>query len=356
MLILMTIVQLRNKTLSCLAAIAVLSLTSCSTMRSTQPEPRYTIAVHGGAGVITRDKLMPEKEAAVRAALEAALRAGETILRTNGTALDAVEATIKILEDTPHFNAGHGAVLNRDGFCELDAAIMDGATRRAGAVAAARRIRNPIEGARLVMDRTPHILLAGEGADLFAEQAGLTMVNPDYFITEPRRQQLNEVLQRETAKPRAESPARSDRAADKMGTVGAVAVDRHGNLAAGTSTGGLAGKLRGRVGDSPLIGAGTWADNATCAVSATGQGEFIMRSASAHEIASLMAHRHLSLSKAASVAVGQQLTKLGGEGGVIALDRAGNIAMPFNSAGMYRGSWREGEPLFIAIYPAGDSK
>lgn len=335
---------------------AALTLTSCSTMPRSAQRSSYTIAVHGGAGVISRDKLPPEKEAAVWAAVEAALRAGEAILKTNGTSLDAVEAAIKVLEDSPHFNAGHGAVLNREGFCELDAAIMDGTTRRAGTVAAARRIRNPIAGARLVMDRTPHLLLAGEGADLFAEKAGLPMAEAGYFITEPRRKQLEEILQREREKTRAESRGQLDRAVDKMGTVGAVAVDRSGNLAAGTSTGGLAGKLRGRVGDSPLIGAGTWADNATCAVSATGQGEFIIRAALAHDIASLMAYRKLSLSEAASLVVNRKLTELGGEGGVIAVDRRGRIAMPFNSAGMYRGSVRDGERPFIAIYPTPASR
>jgi beta-aspartyl-peptidase (threonine type) len=267
-----------------------------------------------------------------------------------------VEAAIKVLEDSPLFNAGHGAVLNREGFCELDAAIMDGATRRAGAVAAVRRIRNPIEAARLVMERTPHLLLAGEGADLFAEKAALGMAEPGYFITEPRRKQLEEILERERAKPRAELDDSPARTADRMGTVGAVAVDRSGNLAAGTSTGGLPAKMPGRVGDSPLIGAGTWADNATCAVSATGQGEVIIRAALAHDIASLMAYRNLSLREAASLVVNRRLVALGGEGGVIAVDPQGQLAMPFNSAGMYRAAVREGAKPHIAIYPETDPR
>jgi len=334
-----------------LLGLAAMMLASCSTTPLAAKLSRYTLVIHGGAGGSSRTNRPPEREAAARATFETALRAGEAVLQTNGTALDAVVIVIKVLEDSPLFNAGCGAVLNREGFCELDAAVMDGATRRAGAVAAVRRVKNPIAAARLVMERTPHVLLAGAGADGFAEKAGLAMVEPDYFITEPRRKQLQQFLEREKARPRADSRSSLECAPGGVGTVGAVAVDRHGHLAAATSTGGLVGKLPGRVGDTPLIGAGTWADDATCAVSATGQGEFFIRAAVAHDIASLMAYRRLPLEKAARLVVKQKLVALGGEGGVIAVDRQGHIAMPYNTAEMNRAFVREGETPCLAISP-----
>ena len=301
----------------------------------------------GNDFVLTERKRRGCTEAAYRAVLEQALRAGYESLATNGTSLDAVCAAIRVMEDSPLFNAGKGAVLDHDGFAELDAAVMEGATRKAGAVAGARRIRNPIQAARAVMERTPHVLLVGAGADAFAEETGLPMEPPEYFITEPRRKQWQEIMQ--TEKRRRGSAGKITKAT--MGTVGAVALDKSGNLAAGTSTGGLAGKRVGRVGDSPIIGAGTFADNATCAVSATGHGEFFIRYGVAHDIAALMGYRRIPLGRAAEMVVMEKLVKAGGEGGVIAMDRLGNIAMPFNSEGMYRGYIRQDGKPHVAIYP-----
>jgi len=313
-----------------------------------QKSPPFVLVIHGGAGVISKQKMTPENEAARRETLAKALRVGHAVLKADGTSLDAVVAAIKILEDSPLFNAGKGAALNRDGVAELDAALMDGATRKAGAVAAARRIKNPIAAARLVMDKTPHVLLSGAGADAFAGEQGLKLMPPEYFITKERLKQLEEIQREEKSKPKTHA-ARSS-VADRVGTVGAVALDRHGNLAAGTSTGGLANKQPGRVGDSPLIGAGTYADNATCAVSGTGQGEFFIRSVAAYDIAALMEYKRASLKDAADAVVMKKLVAMNAEGGVIALDRQGNIAMPFNTEGMYRGSIRDDGQPDIAIY------
>ncbi len=313
-----------------------------------QKSPSFALAIHGGVGVLSRKEMTPEREAACRAALAEALRAGQAVLQSNGTSLDAVVAAIKVLEDSPLFNAGKGAVLNSEGVAELDASLMDGATRKAGAVGVAKRIKNPIEAARLVMDRTPHVLLVGEGADAFARQQGLKRMPSSYFITERRQKQLEDVQRQEKSKRHA-GAARSS-VADRVGTVGAVALDRHGNLAAGTSTGGRVNKRPGRVGDSPLIGAGTFADNATCAVSGTGHGEFFIRAVAAYDIAALMEYKHASLKDAAETVVMKKLVAMKAEGGVIALDRQGNIAMPFNTESMYRGSIREGGQPDIAIY------
>lgn len=331
-------------------------LPSCSTPSTMPRTSAYALVLHGGAGSVSRANLPPAREAAVRLVLAAAVRAGESILETNGPAFEAVTAVVRLLEDSPWFNAGHGAVLNREGFCELDAAIMDGATRRAGAVAAARRIKNPILAARLVMERTPHVLLVGAGADAFAERQGLPLVEPGYFVTEPRREQLHELLERERSKPRADGRPPGGEDGIGFGTVGAVALDRQGNLAAATSTGGMVGKLPGRVGDSPLIGAGTWADNTTCAVSGTGQGEFFMRAALAHELAARLRHRQLALATAAPQVVQQELAARGGAGGLIAVDRFGNIALPFNTTGMYRAFVRAGAAPHVAIYPGDPGK
>ena len=314
----------------------------------TNKSANFALAIHGGAGVLSKKEITPEKEAAYRGKLSEALRAGHAVLAADGASTDAVIAAIKILEDSPLFNAGKGAALNADGVAELDAAIMDGATRRAGAVAAVKRIKNPIELARLVMKKTPHVLLIAEGAEAFARQQGVTLMPPDYFITEDRKKQLDEIKREEKAKPQSSLDPASRVLG--IGTVGAVALDKRGNLAAGTSTGGLANKMPGRVGDSPIIGAGTYANNATCAISATGQGEFFIRSVVAHDIAALMEYKKLSLADAAETVVKKKLVEFGGEGGVIALDRHGNIAMPYNTEGMYRGSIRQdGQPV-VLIY------
>jgi beta-aspartyl-peptidase (threonine type) len=288
----------------------------------------YAIAVHGGAGTLSPADLTPGNESAYRAGLERALRAGFAVLSRGGPGLDAVVAAVQALEDDPLFNAGRGAVLSANGEHELDASLMDGRDLRAGAVTGVRHVRSPIELARLVMERSPHVMLAGVGADEFALEQGLTPVPNGYFATERRRLELERYLQ---GQPGAGEES-------LMGTVGAVALDSGGNLAAGTSTGGMTGKRWGRVGDSPIIGAGTYAANDCCAVSATGHGEFFIRAMVAHEIASLVRYRGLGVVEAADEVVMGQLVRLGGSGGVIAVGRDGSIAMPFNSPGMLRGA------------------
>jgi beta-aspartyl-peptidase (threonine type) len=288
----------------------------------------HAIAVHGGAGDIPPAELTAERASGYRAGLERALRAGEVILAGGGSSLDAVIAAVQALEDNPLFNAGHGAVIAANGVCELDASLMDGRDLRAGAVTGVRHVRNPIQLARLVMERSPHVMLAGPGAEEFALEQGLVPVPNSYFVTARRRRELDAVLQ---------SAARTGRE-PLLGTVGAVALDAAGNLAAGTSTGGMTGKRWGRVGDSPIIGAGTYAANDSCAVSATGHGEYFIRATVAHEIASLVRYAGRSVIEAADIVVKEQLTRLGGQGGVIAIGRDSSIAMPFNSQGMLRGS------------------
>lgn len=275
-----------------------------------------------------------ERERQYRAALKLALRAGYAILERGGGSLDAVVAAVVELENSPLFNAGRGAVLNSDGEHELDAAVMDGATRAAGGVAAAKRIRNPVLAARAVMERTPHVLIAGPAADRFARHAGVPLAPPQYFWTPARAKALERVQARQAGLAKTS-------AADRHGTVGAVALDRQGHLAAATSTGGYTNKLPGRVGDSPLVGAGLYADDATCAVSCTGQGEAFIRAVAAHDVAARMRYRGDTLGAAARTVV-DRIVAMGGDGGLIAIDGAGRIAMPFVSAGMYRGTARNG--------------
>jgi L-asparaginase / beta-aspartyl-peptidase len=293
------------------------------------------LVIHGGAGVIDPARMTAAKEASYRAGLAAALDGGYHVLESGGSSLDAVTAAVRIMEDDPQFNAGRGAVLNHAGDAELDAAIMDGAARRAGAVAAVRHVKNPIELARLVMEKSPHVMLVAEGAEDFALEQGLVLMPKSYFRVPWREQQLQEALQAEKA-GRPSAPRGAPGSAS-MGTVGAVALDRFGNLAAATSTGGLTNKLPGRVGDSPLIGAGTYADNASCAVSGTGEGEYFIRAVVAYDICALVAYRHLKLADAVHEALGK-VHAAGGSGGVIALDRAGDVVMDFNSIGMFRGA------------------
>ena len=284
------------------------------------------IAVHGGAGVLPRAELTEAKEQAFRAGLEAALRAGYGLLERRASSLDAVVAAVRVLEDDPLFNAGRGAVYAANGTLELDASLMDGATLRAGAVAGVRHVRSPIELARRVLEHSPHVMLAGQGAEEFALEQGMQPVPNSFFATAHRRLELERILHGEPAGPES-----------LTGTVGAVALDDHGNLAAATSTGGLTGKRWGRVGDSPIIGAGTYAANDSCAVSATGHGEYFIRLAAAHEIAALMRHCGLGVIEAADTVL-RQLAELGGYGGVIAIARDGAIALSFNSDGMLRGA------------------
>jgi len=300
------------------------------------------LVIHGGAGVV-RKEMTPEKEKAVRAGLEKALATGYAVLKSGGSSLDAVQKAIVVLEDDPNFNAGRGAVFNHGGKNELDASIMDGASQRAGAVANVHRIRNPIELARAVMEKSEHVMLVGDGAEQFAQSIGMPLVDPKYFYTEARWKALQQALEEEKAKSAelGKTP--------HHGTVGAVALDTKGNLAAGTSTGGMTNKRFGRVGDSPIIGAGTYAD-AHCAVSATGWGEFYIRATAARDICARVEFRGDELKKAADEVVLGVIPKLGGDGGVIALDKNGNIAAPFNTDGMFRG-WvdRDGK-THVAIY------
>jgi beta-aspartyl-peptidase (threonine type) len=306
------------------------------------------LAVHGGAGTMPRAELSAEREAAVRADLTRALRAGHAVIAQGGSSLEAVTRAVVVLEDSPYFNAGKGAVFNHDGVNELDASIMDGATRRAGAVAGLHRIRNPVLLARAVMEQSPHVMMAGEGAEAFAKSIGFEFVDPAYFRTEERWQQLQKALAAEKAQASAALPPTT-----YFGTVGAVARDAKGQLAAATSTGGMTNKRWGRVGDSPVIGAGTYA-NAQCAVSATGWGEFYIRAAVAHDICARMAYRGDSVRAAAEEVVLKVVPALGGDGGVIALDASGRVAMPFNTEGMYRGTIDADGKVRTAVYRDGD--
>ena len=300
------------------------------------------LVIHGGAGVI-RATLTPEKEKLARADLETALNAGYTVLKSGGSSVDAVTKAILVLEDSPRFNAGKGAVFTHDGHNELDAAIMDGATLRAGAVAGVRRVKNPVLLARAVMEKSPHVMLTGAGAEAFAKTVGIELVDPSYFRTDQRWQELQEALKAE-AKNQHSALGR----AIHYGTVGAVALDKQGHLAAATSTGGMTNKRWGRVGDSPIIGAGTYA-NAHCAVSATGWGEYYIRAVAAHDICARVEYAKKLIVQAAKEVVMDLIPKLGGDGGVIALDADGNFTTPFNTDGMYRG-WvdREGK-MHVAI-------
>ena len=304
----------------------------------------YALALHGGAGTIARASLTPADEQRYRAALEAALTIGYDLLRDGAAALDAVEATVRSLEDCPLFNAGRGAVFTHEGHHEMDAALMAGHTRLAGAVTGVRQVQNPIRAARLVMEKTEHVLLGYPGADELAREHGLPLQPAAYFFTQKRFDQLQDAL--------AAGKMQLDHAADpnwKKGTVGAVARDQHGHLAAATSTGGMTNKRYSRIGDTPLIGAGTWAD-ARCAISCTGNGEYFIRAVAAYDVACLMEYKGLSLEEATRMVVHDKLAPVGGEGGLIAIDAAGNITLPFNSEGMYRASRREGEAARVAIY------
>ncbi len=292
----------------------------------------YAIAVHGGCGVMPEADLSQAEWADARAALADALRAGWGILRDGGSALDAVEAAVVAMEDSPHFNAGHGAALNAAGEHELDASIMDGAALRAGAVAGVRRIRNPVRAARALLDADGAVMLIGPAADAFAERAGLTLVDPAYFTTERRRDALRSMKARAAA-----GTAAAASEAERHGTVGAVALDAAGHLAAATSTGGYTDKPEGRVGDSPIIGAGTYARDGVCAVSGTGQGEFFIRHVLGHEIASRMAYLGETLEAASGRVVLDDLRPHGIGAGAVAIDAAGAIAAPFNTDGMFRG-------------------
>lgn len=301
--------------------------------------PTYGLVLHGGAGVIERNDMPAAREAEYRSKLTEARDAGYAVLERGGTALDAVVAVIMILEDSPLFNAGKGAVMTTDGTCELDSSIMNGRTQAAGAIAGVKHIKNPITLARAVMEKSEHVMLSGDGAEKFAQEQGFSLVPNEYFQTELGRQQLDKAKQRAATKKTASVPSPADAHFDrivKYGTVGCAALDQSGNLAAGTSTGGMTNKRFGRIGDAPIIGAGTYAHNDTCAISATGWGEYFIRVGVARDIAAQIEYQHLPLATAAATTIAK-VGKLGGDGGVVAIDRHGNIAMPFNTSGMYRG-------------------
>jgi L-asparaginase / beta-aspartyl-peptidase len=320
----------RRKRMAMMGVISALAALGFSAPAGAADRP-IAIVIHGGAGVIERSRMTPEHEASYRAGLAAALDAGYTVLERGGSSLDAVIAAVRTMEDDPQFNAGRGAVLDEDGFAELDAAVMDGNGPRAGAVAAVRHVKNPIELARLVMDKSPHVMLVGQGAEEFALEQGVVLVPASYFVVPRRVQELAEAKRAAAARAKA-PPVRG------TGTVGAVALDRGGNLAAATSTGGLTNKHRGRVGDSPIIGAGTYASNESCAVSGTGEGEFFMRQVVTYDICAMVQYQHKSLAQAVHEEIHEKLKRTGGAGGVIALDPAGDIVMDFNSPGMFRGA------------------
>jgi beta-aspartyl-peptidase (threonine type) len=311
-------------------------------------ENHFGLVIHGGAGTIDRHNLTPEGEAAYRAALEQSLKAGFKILAGGGSSLDAVEAAVRAMEDDPHFNAGRGAVFTSAGTNELDASIMDGKTLKAGSVVSLKHIKNPISLARMVMEKSGVVMLDCAGAEAFAKENGVELVDQKYFYTQERWEALKRV--KAAAKAGAAGGKQSiisDQ--DKHGTVGAVALDQHGNLAAATSTGGMTNKRPGRVGDSPIIGAGNYANDSTCAVSATGDGEYFIRATVGHDISALMEYRGLSLAEAAQTVL-DKVEKLGGTGGLIAIDKTGAIALPFNTSGMYRGHVNEAGKFVIDIY------
>ena len=319
---------------------------------------RWSIAIHGGAGVIERASLTPEQDASYREALQRALEAGSAVLEANGSALDAVQAAITRMEDDPLFNAGRGAVYTSEGRVELDASIMDGATLNVGAVAGVTRTRHPIMLARRVMEHSPHVMLVGNGADAFSLEQGVEQAEPAWFYTERRWRALETFLKARNL-PIPQKPAgvlqenpKENLVHDegKRGTVGAVALDVNGNVAAGTSTGGTTGKRWGRVGDSPIIGAGTYASNRSCAVSATGTGEYFIRLTVAREICALVEYKNLSLQAAADEVIQKRLTELGGDGGIIAVAPDGQISWSFNTSGMYRARVAKGKPAEVGIY------
>ncbi len=316
------------------------------------PEDKYVLVIHGGAGTILQSTMTPEKEKAYRSALRQALEAGYAKLKAGATSLDAVEAAVRVLEDNPLFNAGKGAVFTHDGRNELDAAIMNGNTLAAGSVAGVRTIRNPISAARAVMEKSEHVMMVGAGAEQFAKEVGIEIVDPSYFRTEERWKGLQDALKEDSLKAKLDhssAPKKGTINVDyKFGTVGCVALDNSGMLAAGTSTGGMTNKKYGRVGDAPIIGAGTYA-NGTVGVSCTGWGEFYIRTVVAHELSALMEYKGLSIQNAGKTVI-EKVGKLGGDGGLIALDKNGNIAMPFNTEGMYRGAITQDGKIEISIY------
>ena len=318
-----------------------------------QERAEFSIVIHGGAGTILKKNMTDEKEAAYKAKLEEAIRVGYEILKNGGSSLDAVTKTINVMENSELFNAGKGAVFTNEGKNELDASIMDGKTLNAGASAGTTNVKNPIDLARAVMDKSEHVMLSGAGAEKFAEEQGLEIVDPKYFFTQNRYDALNRIKESEKTQLDHDDqqafydPNIKD---SKFGTVGCAALDKDGNLAAGTSTGGMTNKRWGRIGDAPIIGAGTYANNETCAVSSTGWGEYFIRAMVAHDISALMEYKGLSLEEAARTVIHDKVGGLGGDGGIVAVDKYGNTVMEFNTEGMYRASMNDKGELEVKIY------
>jgi len=315
------------------------------------PTGNWVLVIHGGAGGGPQGSLSAGKEQQYKDNLTEALETGANILAEGGSSLDAVEAVVRFMEDCPLFNAGKGAVYNDEGVAELDASIMDGSTLQAGAVAGVKTIRHPVTAARMVMTKTRHVLLIGNGAEAFAKSQGLEIVDPSWFLTPERTEQYIRIKKNQQEKKEEKFPAEKQNPEDKdHGTVGAVALDQQGNLAAATSTGGLMFKMKGRVGDTPIIGAGTYANNATCAVSCTGTGEYFIRNSIAFDVSALMEYRGMSLEEAANILIFEKLRSQRGDGGLIAVDRDGNIAMPFNTNAMFRGYAKQDGAKQVMIY------
>lgn len=325
-----------------------------STQKQQNDAPTFGIVIHGGAGTILKKNMSDSLENAYKEKLEEAIKVGHIVLKNGGSAMEAVTKTINVMENSPLFNAGKGAVFTHEETNELDASVMDGATLNAGAVAGVTQIKNPIDLALTVMNDSPHVMLSGKGAERFAEEQGFELVDPSYFYTEKRFQSLQRIKDKEKAEldhdfkvTFAEDSFIKD---SKFGTVGCAALDKNGNLAAGTSTGGMTNKRWNRIGDAPIIGAGTYANNATCAVSSTGWGEFFIRGMVAHDISAMMEYKGSTLQEAAAEVIQKKLPDLGGNGGLIAIDKDGNVSMEFNTAGMYRAHMNADGDLKIGIY------
>lgn len=309
----------------------------------------FGIVIHGGAGTILKKNMTDSMEVAYEEILEEAIRTGHDILKNGGTAMEAVTATINIMEDSPLFNAGKGSVFTHDETNELDASVMDGSNLNAGAVAGVTRVKNPIDLAVEVMNNSPHVMLSGSGAETFAEERGFELVDPSYFYTERRFKSLQRVKKIEEER-KVSIQSEAELLNSRYGTVGCAALDKNGNLAAGTSTGGMTNKKWNRIGDAPIIGAGTYANNATCAVSSTGWGEYFIRAMVAHDISAMMEYKGVSLQDAASEVIQKKVLDLGGTGGIVAIDKDGNVSMEFNTAGMYRAHMNAEGELTIGIY------
>jgi L-asparaginase / beta-aspartyl-peptidase len=354
------VVHWRSKYFAGVALLAVTALNQARPEQGSAKNPatnqmtqinqkKFGLVIHGGAGTIERSKMTPEGEREYGAGLERALAAGYEILKGGGSSLDATEAAVRVLEDDPHFNAGKGAVFTSAGTNEMDAAIMDGSTLRAGTVASLKHIKNPVSLARLVMEKSGHVMMDGEGAEAFAKENGVELVDQKYFFTQERWDALQKIKAAEKSRDGSGEKKFIITDQDRHGTVGAVALDQQGNLAAATSTGGTTNKRAGRIGDSPIIGGGTYANNATCAISATGDGEYFIRATVAHDISALMEYRGMKLDEAAQTVL-DKVAKLGGTGGLIAIDGKGNMALPFNTSGMYRGHVDSAGKFVIEIY------